>query len=349
MTNQATRKAIILVTVLITVVIGIIFAVICFISRNSVDKKENVFKNTTTATYSDATQKEAVKPSEYTTEDMVQTATEITTEPETVPITESSTMQVIEVTTETFTTAMVSTLPPELKTEPQTQENVSNPTEPSETDTLPTEIPTEMPTEPDGNLFEKLLARSGYTLSELENNNIHQLIIADTYGTQSEIHLFTQKDDVWENENISCYGFIGSNGSGERSPFDNRTTPKGLFKIGDCFYQNEQPVTWLNTFRITENTCWVEDTQSEWYNQKVEIENKEDMPKSKIMSEEDCFEYSIVIEYNTNPIDKEKGTAVFMCCGHEETTDGNIAVAQNDLLQYLNLLNAAKNPHIIIF
>ena len=345
MANQTTKKTIILVIVSAVVVIGIVFAIIFFIRENNVDKKENVLKNTTTATYSDATQKEAVKPSEYTTEDMVQTATEITTEPETVA--EGSTMQVIEVTTEIFTTVAVSTLPPEMKTEPQTQEN-SSPTEPPETVTQPTEIPTETPTEPDENLFEKLLARSGYTLSELENSDIQQLIIADTYGTQSEIHLFTQKNDVWENENISCYGFIGSNGIGERNFSDSKTTPKGLFKIGDCFYQNEQPVTWLNTFRITENTCWVEDVQSEWYNQKVEMENKEDMPKSKMMAEESCFEYGIVIEYNTNPVDKEKGTSVFMCCGDEET-DGNIAVAQNDLLQYLNLLNAAKNPHIIIF
>ena len=67
------------------------------------------------------------------------------------------------------------------------------------------------------------------------------------------------------------------------------------------------------------------------------------------MAEDEKYRCGIVIEYNTVPVDKEKGTAIFLYCGNNATTDGSIAIEEKHMLQYLSCLNTAKNPHIIIF
>ncbi len=300
------------------------------------------------ATYPQATHKQAVKPSEPETVPLsatVSPTTEIITE-EIVATAEPSTMTVIEVPTEYFT---VVTVPSEQATQPPTHQPTSLPSDPAH-EITPTEVVTETATQNTEQSFSKLLSRSGYSLSEIENSGIQQLVIADTYGTQAELYLFTQKEDTWEQEYVSCNGFIGIQGCGTRNSADEQITPQGIFKIGDCFYRDEQPTTWLNTFRITENTYWIDDVESERYNQKIETEDKENLPKSRYMAENENYQYGCIIEYNAvQPVDREKGTAVFMYCGNNATTDGSIAVDKESMSQYLLYLNSAKNPHIIIF
>ena len=340
--KNITKKAMIILSATAVLMTGIISAAVVLYPKDTVKK---VIPNTT-ATYSEATQQKAVKPSEQNivpvpTQIPVISATETVTEPITVA-TEASTMTIIEIPSEQPTV----TIPSEKPTQFYTHQPTSPPSEPAEV--IPTELTTEIPTQKTEQLFEKLLSRSGYRLSDIENNAIQQLMIADTYGTQTELYLFTQKEEKWEYEDIACEGMIGEGGCNIRNVSDTKTTPKGLFRIGDCFYQNEQPVTWLNTFRITENTYWIEDTQSEWYNQKIETENTENLPLYRHMTDEQ-YRYGFVIEYNVSPVSREQGTAVFMCCGNSVTQEGSIAVEESNMLQYLSLLNSAKNPHIIIF
>ncbi len=337
------KKKVIILSAM-AIISGIILTVIFLIQKSVINKK--VMADTTT-TYSETTQQQAVKPSEIATAP-TQTAVLPTFVPtEIVSATETMTMEVVEIPTEYFTVKTI--IPTEHFTQPITQHSTTEPSEPEYEIPLSTEEPTEIPTQNTEQSFEKLLSRSGYQISEIENSDIQQLIIVDTYGVQAELHLFTKKDDVWENDNISCDGFIGVQGNGTRNADDEQVTPKGMFKIGDCFYQNEQPTTWLNTFRITEHTYWIDDLASDWYNQKIETENTDNLPTARYMAEDDKYRYGFVIEYNTTPVDKEKGTAVFMYCGDTATTDGGIAVEEENMLQYLSYLNTAKNPHIIIF
>ena len=248
-------------------------------------------------------------------------------------------------TTSSYTQATVyaADKPEEKPTEPDTSPEASeNPTEVGKV--LPE--PTEAATEDSETDFETLIARGNYSLEDIKAENCGQVVVADVYGAQANIYIFTQEDDVWKNE-IRCYGWTGRNGTGEKQSADDGITPTGFYGIGDAFFTDEQPATWLNTFRITDTTYWVTDRESDMYNKKVEADSDE-FSSSKHMIEDEALRYGCVIEYNTVAVEKSKGSAVFMECG-DTSTDGSIALTEEDMLKYLNVLNATKNPHILIF
>lgn len=304
--------------------VAIVGAFWCFSGNkqisDEIEPSTDPFINETTSSYSKATEKIDLKPQEVT---------QPVTEPPATETPNSPTMSVIIATEIT-----------QKQTEPVPQPI----TEPATEYTPATEPVTEI----DEPQLEELISGSGYSISDINAQNIEQLVLVDVYGVQADIYMYSYNNDMWKSEKLDCSGFVGENGAGNKQTEDDGITPTGLYSIGDAFYTQEQPVTWLNTFRITENTYWVNDPDSAMYNQKVEGEQNKDWNSAEHMIENDEYKYGCVINYNTNPIEKGKGSAIFMCCGNSETT-GSVAFSESDMLAYLNVLNSAKNPHILIF
>ena len=320
----------------------IIFAVYSKQRDNGSGSRSDV--SDTTSSHSQTESYVAVKPTERATEKNIEkAATEAPTEkkePATENVYEAPTMSV-EISTDFYKPAPA--VNPASPTEPGTSEATAKPTE---VDTVPTE-PAEPATEYSEMTFERLIARTNYSLDDINASGCGQMVVVDVYGAQANVYMFTLEDDVWKSENLKCTGWIGRNGAGEKQSVDDGITPTGFYEIGDAFFEDEQPSTWLNTFKITDNTYWVTDTESDMYNKKVEADSGE-FEVAKHMIEDEALEYGCVIEYNTYDTDKSKGGAVFMECG-DIPTDGGIAVTEADMLKYLNVLNATKKPHILIF
>lgn len=219
---------------------------------------------------------------------------------------------------------------------------------PTQPNAVPTEAPTQMPTEDAAVQLNELISESGYTAEQIYSMGINQLVVVDSFGTQADVYLFSNSDGLWKDEDIKCGGFVGKAGVAEKNAEGDKITPKGLYSIGDAFYTHSQPSTWLNAFKITENTYWVDDPKSSMYNQKVEGEQNKDWDSAEHMIDYNDYRYGFTINYNTNPIIAGKGSAIFMHCGNAPTA-GCIAVSENDMLRYLDKLSASKNPHILIF
>lgn len=219
---------------------------------------------------------------------------------------------------------------------------------PTQPNAVPTEAPTQMPTEDAAVQLNELISESGYTAEQIYSMGINQLVVVDSFGTQADVYLFSNSDGLWKDEDIKCGGFVGKAGVAEKNAEGDKITPKGLYSIGDAFYTHSQPSTWLNAFKITENTYWVDDPKSSMYNQKVEGEQNKDWDSAEHMIDYNDYRYGFTINYNTNPVIAGKGSAIFMHCGNAPTA-GCIAVSENDMLRYLDKLSASKNPHILIF
>ena len=219
---------------------------------------------------------------------------------------------------------------------------------PTQPNAVPTEAPTQMPTEDAAVQLNELISESGYTAEQIYSMGINQLVVVDSFGTQADVYLFSNSDGLWKDEDIKCGGFVGKAGVAEKNAEGDKITPKGLYSIGDAFYTHSQPSTWLNAFKITENTYWVDDPKSSMYNQKVDGEQNKDWDSAEHMIDYNDYRYGFTINYNTNPIIAGKGSAIFMHCGNAPTA-GCIAVSENDMLRYLDKLSASKNPHILIF
>ena len=233
-------------------VISATFATVIIINNfGNKENESNLLINDTTANYSESTENTVVKPKsqEY-----------VDTQPVETEVTEPMTMSVYSTATEATMTVSVAT---EIISVPVATEPITVAT--TEIEYMPTEPPTEGISEI---VLENLIVNSGYSVDVINSLGIEQLMVVDAYGTQADVYLFSYNDGLWLSEEVECSGFVGNGGVGEKQSEDDNVTPSGLYSIGDAFYTAEQPTTWLNTFRITENTYWINDPESSMYNQK---------------------------------------------------------------------------------
>ena len=121
-----------------------------------------------------------------------------------------------------------------------------------------------------------------------------------------------------------------------------------MYAVGDAFYQESKPATKLNAFKITSKTYWVDDPNSKYYNKRVEGISNKDWSSAEHMSEISSYKYGFVIEYNTNPIKKGAGSAIFFHISHNSPTAGCVSVSEDKVLAYLKKLDKSKNPYILI-
>lgn len=61
-----------------------------------------------------------------------------------------------------------------------------------------------------------------------------------------------------------------------------------------------------------------------------------------------CYHYSIVINYNMNPIVSGKGSAIFLHCINQSYTAGCVAVPEETMLFILQWLDGNSTPYILI-
>lgn len=190
------------------------------------------------------------------------------------------------------------------------------------------------------------LSGAGYSV---DNLSAEQLIIVDSRGSSATVSMYDKLDDgTWVDTGLTTYGYVGQNGVDVKSQEGDYKTPYGLYHIGDMFYIDDKPQTKLNSFQVTEQTYWVDDPNSAYYNQRVEGTYSMDWNSAEHMkSYYSSYKYGFVIDYNTNPIVAGKGSAIFFHIGYSPTA-GCVAVSENDVLSYLSLLDKNKNPYILM-
>ena len=151
---------------------------------------------------------------------------------------------------------------------------------------------------------------------------------------------------VGEGETVTDEVYIGENGSSYEATADSKKTPAGMWELGEGFYIGEKPVTSYPMFEITENTYWVTDTQSQFFNQRVEgIEEKDWTKAEHTIASEKSYQYGLVINYNMYEPDIEKPAGLFMHCGNTPT-EGCIAVPESVMKSILEWLDSDSNPVI---
>ena len=99
----------------------------------------------------------------------------------------------------------------------------------------------------------------------------------------------------------------------------------------------------------TSEDKWIDDPESADYNRHVRGETSaKSYENLKLTS--DAYKYCMVIEYNTDPVVKGKGSAIFFHLRESDmgTTAGCVAISESDMLKILKGLDPAKNPMIVM-
>ncbi len=190
-----------------------------------------------------------------------------------------------------------------------------------------------------------LLEQSGHSAESLQGSG--QLIVVNSSGTSAEISFYEKGAEGWKrDDSLTCGGYVGVEGTVDYMSEQVNGTPKGLYSIGSAFYQDSAPETGLDSFAITDDTYWVDDPDSEYYNQKVVGAENRDWNSAERMSEIPSYRYGFVINYNM-PAEYNKGSAIFFHTGYSPT-QGCVAASEDMVLAYLGKLSAAQSPRILI-
>jgi L,D-peptidoglycan transpeptidase YkuD (ErfK/YbiS/YcfS/YnhG family) len=143
---------------------------------------------------------------------------------------------------------------------------------------------------------------------------------------------------------------IGKNGITNNKIEGDKYTPSGIYSIDQIYYRKDKlslPKIDFQTTPINKNFGWCDDTTSSHYNKFIEFPFSD---RAEILFREDeIYNIICVISYNTNPIIKNKGSAIFL---HVANTDysgtaGCLALKQSDLIELLQNINIDTKIHIV--
>ncbi|MGN0612740.1 MAG: L,D-transpeptidase family protein [Porcipelethomonas sp.] len=209
---------------------------------------------------------------------------------------------------------------------------------------VPEQTVTEQVTE---GILERFFIENGFSISGIENSG--QVITVQSDGTDCVLTAFEKSGDMW-NEVFSSDGIVGRDGVSYESSEYNSHTPKGLFPLGFAF-GTEQTVGLSIEYRvINENCYWVDDGESEYYNQWVESEEILWDSAEHLIDYPESYKYAVEIKSNWNPVVPYGGSAIFIHCddGSFPYTAGCVAVPEDVMEKIIYWLDESLNPKILI-
>ena len=149
------------------------------------------------------------------------------------------------------------------------------------------------------------------------------------------------------NKKIKCA--IGKNGIAKNKQEGDLKTPKGIFKLKKIFYRKDKIKfikTILKKIYIKKNIGWCDDPTSKYYNKEIKFPFKGSA--EKLWRKDNIYDLVIVLNYNFNPIIKNKGSAIFLhiCKKNYAPTKGCVAINKKDMINLL--ANIKRNTNLII-
>jgi len=142
---------------------------------------------------------------------------------------------------------------------------------------------------------------------------------------------------------------LGKAGVNKKIKEGDNITPKGIFKITKIYYRADKIKsikTNIKKIKIKKNMGWCDDPVSRFYNQQIKLPSK--YSHEKLYRNDDLYDLIAVLNYNTNPIIKNKGSAIFMHITKNsyKKTEGCIALKKEHLINIM--VQIKKNTKIKI-
>ena len=119
-------------------------------------------------------------------------------------------------------------------------------------------------------------------------------------------------------------------------------TPRGTFNFRYLMYRSDRInniQTKLKKIKIEKKFGWCDDTSSSEYNKLIQFPFKKNA--ERLYLKENIYDLILVINYNVNPILKNKGSAIFLHLASKKfkSTKGCVAIQKKDFLKILPMLN----------
>ena len=145
--------------------------------------------------------------------------------------------------------------------------------------------------------------------------------------------LINKKYLTFNNYKAKCS--VGKRGIGLKKKEGDLITPKGKYKIKYIMYRKDRVKiqSKIKKIIIKKEMGWCDDPNSRHYNKIVKLPSSH--KHEKLYKKENIYDIIIVLNYNMDPIVKNKGSAIFIHVAKKnyKKTEGCIAVKKTHLLK----------------
>jgi L,D-peptidoglycan transpeptidase YkuD (ErfK/YbiS/YcfS/YnhG family) len=127
-------------------------------------------------------------------------------------------------------------------------------------------------------------------------------------------------------------------------------SPSGFFSLGQLFCYEKQVNTQMPFIQSTGEDKWIDDPDSPDYNRYVRGATNAKSYEKLLLKGND-YRYCMVIEYNTHPVEKGKGSAIFLHLSEYETinsSSGCVVLLQKDMETLLKWMRPELKPSILM-
>jgi len=197
------------------------------------------------------------------------------------------------------------------------------------------------------------------TFLATHENNIKKstqvLIVIDNnspFPNQRKVYALEKKGGEWRPAFEPFDAVIGKNGfaaAGKKREGDGKT-PSGAFLLQMTFGYDKSINTKMPYHQALFDDIWVDDPKANDYNRWVKKSEALDISYEIMRRDDNLYKYGIVIEYNTNPVVKGYGSAIFFHVwrGKDIPTSGCVAVSEQNIVKILAWLDPKALPVIIM-
>ena len=161
--------------------------------------------------------------------------------------------------------------------------------------------------------------------------------------------IIIKKSGYLEYKNLKFRCALGKAGIKKKKKEGDNITPEGTFKIIRVYYRRDKIKnisTLIKKKEIKKKIGWCDDPVSSVYNKEIKLPSK--FSHEKLYRKDNLYDLILVLNYNINPIIKNKGSAIFIHIAKKnyEPTAGCIALKKRDLVELLKKIK--KNTKIKI-
>lgn len=198
----------------------------------------------------------------------------------------------------------------------------------------------------------------------LDDSPCKQLIIVSNQSIKSikgrdyykaDLSTYEKLGDLWKQGPVACEVNLGIKGiaSQKEKKEGDKMTPSGYYPLPFAFGLKKDVDTKMEFRELNRNHVWVSDTLSKDYNLWIEDQGgvyRGNPHCERLLSIMPQYKYAIVIDFNSNPIVKGKGSAIFIHVQPEtnRATAGCISIPETEIVKLVQWLDPSLAPHIYV-
>ena len=134
---------------------------------------------------------------------------------------------------------------------------------------------------------------------------------------------------------------LGKAGIKKKGIEGDNITPMGNYKIVNIYYRKDRVKKIFSKFKlikIKKNMGWCDDPKSKKYNQLINLPSKN--THEKFYRKDNIYDLIIVLDYNVNPVIKNKGSAIFIHVAKKKykRTAGCVALKKTHLIELIKII-----------